>query len=161
MVPIRVAGSAPGDSLQMANQRRPVKLHEVVSLERRDYAGQVVPKHLFQFPVANVAGRYQQQLVGTPMQKKRIYEVFVLGDQHAPITNRQIGYRHVRSPIAPGKISGMQGLVPLRDQPHGQPARKLRVDQELHETTARTCLIRLRRAAKAKAARMSSRSKSS
>ena len=153
--------SAPGSSLRVANQRRPVKLHEVVDLKRRHDARQVVPKHLFQFPVADVAGRYQEQLVRASMQKERIDEVFVLGDQHAPFANGQIVYRHVRDAVALGQVPCVQGLVSLCDQPAGHAARKLRVDQELHETTARTCLTRLRRAANAKAARMSSGSRSS
>src|SRR5579862_6097470 len=63
--------------------------------------------------------------------------------------------------VASGKIEDVDGVVPEIAETSCEPTRQLRVDDELHAAGGWTRLICARRAAKARAASTSSRSRSS
>lgn len=123
-------------------------------------AGLVQRQQPFQFEVRDIACRDVQEPRRASQHQMGIDEVAVLADQHAVVAGAQIAQVIVRRAVAGGEIECVKSVMPtLLKQVH-EPARELSVDQKSHETPASMLLTRLNRAAYAKAARISSRSRS-
>ena len=87
-------------------------------------------------------------------------ESFVI-DYDPLLCNGNGVYLRVRCSVAIRKIKRVDGVVASLGEAQNQPPRKLRVDEKLHATADSIRLICVIRVANAKAARMSSRSRSS
>jgi len=88
-------------------------------------------------------------------------EVGVLGDDHSAVLIRQPTKVPVTRPIAERQVQGVDGVTAERGQPSGEPVWQHRVEQEPHAAGGWMRFTCARRVAKARAARMSSRSRSS
>lgn len=137
------------------------ELEEIELLEACHDLSEVGQEQRFQLRVFDVAGRDEQQLAGASLQVERAYEIFILGDQDVLVMDREIAEAAVRGPVAQWEIKSMADLVALLPQADSQPAGQLGVDQKFHATRGTTRFVWLSFAANSKAARMSSRSRSS
>ena len=93
--------------------------------------------------------------------RSRCDEVIVLGDDDAAISIGKLDDLTVGGAIAGGEIERVHSVMTGRGKPPGEPAWQLRVDQKGHAAGGWIRLTWASRAAKASAARMSSRSRSS
>ena len=154
----RPTASPMGSS--MADERGAIELYEVVLVKGRDDTPQVPPKQAFQLSISDIAGSDQAKLVRLVPQQKRIDEVFILGDDSSSFANGNSVEFGIPGTVPVRKIEGMNGIVSFAPKPIRQSSGKLCVDQEPHPVTAWNLFTWLRRAAKAKAARISFRSRS-
>ena len=98
---------------------------------------------------------------GSSRQEVTAHEICVLGHDDAAVKVRKAANVGVWRAVAAGKIQRVDGVVPGGAQAAREPTRQLRVDEELHAAGGWTRLICARRAANARTANTSSRSRSS
>lgn len=118
-------------------------------------------RNRFKVCVTDISGRNEQQFVWLMTEMERIDEVSILSNYNVLFTNRQRIDFGVGCAIAHRKIERMNGLRPGLAESPDQTTGKLCVNEKLHTSAGSTRLIWLSRVANFKAARMSSRSRSS
>lgn len=147
--------------LLMNNEGFKVEFNESMSLKRYLQRLNVPCQQTLQVEVAQVPCRDQQQPWWAPQEQMRIDEIGILS-QHYPIfPTGQLNDREVWGPVSPSEVQRVQRVMAARRQPARQASGQLRIDDESHAASRISCLVWAIRAAKARAARMSSRVKSS
>ena len=144
----------------MEDNVRTIDLDIVVVRETIHNCRNVRSKELFKFPIADVTGRYEHSFQD-PFRGRKLStksESFVITTHCSAMEMAFISASEVRLLC---KVKRVDGVIPCYPESRNQPSRKLRVDEKLHATAGSIRLIRVTRAAYAKAARMSSRSRSS
>lgn len=106
------------------------------------------------------AGSVRSITAATPARVSN-HEVSVFADDDTILAARQRGDVGIPRPILLGQVERMQNIVPACVQPARQSSRQLRIDDEPHAANGSMRLVCVTRAAKARAARMSSRVRSS
>lgn len=106
------------------------------------------------------AGSLRSITAATPARVSN-HEVSVFADDDTILAARQRGDVGIPRPILLGQVERMQNIVPACVQPARQSSRQLRIDDEPHAANGSMRLVCVTRAAKARAARMSSRVRSS
>lgn len=144
----------------MRDQPQPAQLDIPRVSKGFDDVGFVDGKQMREFEIRDIACRDMQQPSGAPVEEMRIDEIAVLADQDAFIAAAQIAQAVVWRAVSLGKVERLHRVVPALMQHSNKPARQLGIDEESHDTWASILLTRLNFAAKAKAARISSRSRS-
>lgn len=150
---------SPGSRVQ--HDRRSRKLHIGARGEPLDGCLQIRQKEDFEIVVADVAGRHQEQLPGSPPKKQRVREVRVLCYDDQRLAKRKLADLMVGRLVGPRKVERVNRAVPQFTKSNRKPAGKLRVEEEVHAARGSILLTRVSRAAYASAARMSSCSRSS
>ena len=121
----------------------------------------LVPDEEFQqFIIVNVAGGDEQKLGRTLAEFVSNFEVRVFGDQHASFLVRQGQQGWIGGAVLLAEIERVDDVMPALLEPEREPARQLGIDQELHAARGRMRWTLESRAAKARQALMSSRSRS-
>lgn len=115
---------------------------------------------LQQLVVVNVAGADEEKLGRALAEFERGFEVGVFADEHAIIPVRQAQKRHVKSAVLLREIQCVDDLMPALLKPTRESAWQLGINHELHAAKGRMRWTRESRAAKARQALMSSRSRS-
>lgn len=135
---------------------------EVRSFKFPNDGVKVLRKQSNQLPVADVADGDEKQSRRDALQQERVDEIDILCNNNASLSESNGVEVRIFGSISSRQIQRMHRIVTIGCQSVRQPSRQLRVDQQLHRhAVACRRFTRLRRAAKASAARMSSRSRSS
>ena len=113
-----------------------------------------------QFVVMNVASGDEQELGRALAEFVRDLEIGVLGDQHAQLGVRKGQKRGIRGSILLGEVKSVNHVMPALLKPEREPAWQLGIHQELHAARGRMRWTLASRAAKARQAEISSRSRS-
>ena len=105
--------------------------------------------------------RGNEQELGRPLtQFERDLEVRVLGDQDTLVLIRQGQKNWILRAVLPGEVKRVNRIMPALPKPESQAARQLRVNQHFHAARGRMRWTLASRAANARQALMSSRSRS-
>src|SRR5215208_5261095 len=147
--------------LAMHYQGAAAQLYIVMSRQLHADSRQICLKKLFQFQIGNVASRNQESFVRLTPHHERIHKIGVFGDHRSLFACGNLDDLLISCAVTVGKIQRMNGIVPRLAQEENQAARKLGIDEEIHASIRSRRLTWLNRVAKARAARMSSRSRSS
>ena len=95
-----------------------------------------------------------------PAKFERDLAVGVFGDEHAIVLVRQGQQEWIGRAVLLVEIERMDDVMPALPEPERKPARQLGINQELHAARGRMRWTLESRAAKARQALMSSRSRS-
>lgn len=113
-----------------------------------------------QFIIVDVAGGDEQELGRTLAELVRDLKISVLGDQDASVFVRQGQQEWIGSAVLLGEIKRMDDVMSALLEPERKSARQLGINQKLHAARGRMRWTLASRAAKARQALMSSRSRS-
>ena len=147
------------NNLVVDNQGRTRDFHSAAARKCPLDCRHISVKQVFEFNVADVPGRNKQQrwLTG---EQKRPNEITILGHHDSVVAQRTRDNIRIWCSIPKRQVQGVQGVVPMLPQPPDESPGQLRIDQKFHAVRGSARFTWARRAAYARAARMSSRSRS-
>jgi len=144
-----------------ANHRRPAQLDEIALREHLRKGRPVIAQQPEQFVVRDVAGRDEKQLWRCAVEDEPIHEIPILAHHDPAFVHCAPPHLPVGRAILRGQFEGVDRIRTERGQLTRDPARQLRIHDELHTATGSLRFVRASRAAHAYTACRSAGSRSS
>ncbi len=116
----------------MEDKALAAKFDEICVFERDDHLRVMGGELVQQFPVASIADDEQQQPLWMTTGLVRVTKIGVLRHHDTPARVRGGCDHRIGCSTAGGQFFDVNRVVPEIDQVHGEAARQLRIDQELH-----------------------------
>ena len=145
----------------MNDDRALIDLDKMMLLEQFKNCRPISPKQPKQLRIANIARSHKQQLRRTLPKFEADLKIGIFCDQRPLLILRQMQDRRIPRPILLWEVQSVDDIVRLLPKPIRKYSRLLSIDQKSHAASGRILCKFDSRAANARQAMTSSRSRSS